>query len=130
MPRTVLNPPEIHPPPGYSHVVVATGTRLAFLAGQAPIDKEFNVVGEGDLAAQTRQVVENCNSALDALDSDWMDVVKATVYTTQPHEYAVIGEALGAALGGVEPPAQTIVGVSGLALPEMLIEIELVVSLP
>ena len=130
MAREILNPPQIHPPPGYSHVVVATGNRLAFVAGQAPIDKNFNVIGGDDLGAQTHQVMENLNLALAALGANWTDVVKATVYTTRPTEYEVIGEAMAAGMGGADPPAQVIAGVSGLALPELLIEIELVVSLP
>jgi enamine deaminase RidA (YjgF/YER057c/UK114 family) len=98
--REILNPPQIHPPPGYSHVVIATGSRLAFVAGQSPIDRDFNVIGVGDLGAQTRQVMENLNHALDALGANWTNVVNATVYTTRPHEYTVIGEAMTAGMGG------------------------------
>jgi enamine deaminase RidA (YjgF/YER057c/UK114 family) len=72
----------------------------------------------------------NLNHALAALDADWTNVVKATVYTTEPTEYEVIGKAMADAMGGAEPPAQVIAGVSGLGLAEMMIEIELVVSLP
>jgi enamine deaminase RidA (YjgF/YER057c/UK114 family) len=130
MPRKIVNPAAIHPPAGYSHVVHATGSRLAFVAGQAAIDPGFSVVGEGDLEAQTRQVLTNLQHALDELGAGWDDVVKATVYTTLPHEYETIGRAMKAAMGAAEPPAQVIAGVTGLALPELLIEIELVVSLP
>lgn len=128
MTKEILNPPEIHPPPGYSHIAVATGGRLAFIAGQAPIDCEFNLVGESDLDAQTPRVMENLNHALAALGADWTNVVRATVYTTRPTEYDAIGEAMATAMGGVDPPAQVIIGVSGLALPAMVIEIDLVVS--
>ena len=130
MPREIRNPARIHPPPGYSHIVIATGQRLAFVAGQAALDEQFTIVGPGDLGAQTRKVMENLRYALDELGAGWTDVVKATVYTTQPNAYAEIGEAMGEALGGAEPPAQVLIGVTGLALPELLIEIELVVSLP
>jgi enamine deaminase RidA (YjgF/YER057c/UK114 family) len=130
MPRKIVNPAAIHPPIGYSHVVHATGERLAFVAGQAAIDRDLSLVGEGDLEAQTRQVMTNLQHALDELGAGWDDVVKATVYTTQPHEYETIGRAMKAAMGEAEPPAQVIAGVTGLALPELLIEIELVVSLP
>lgn len=130
MPRTILNPEAIHPPVGYSHVVHATGSRLVFVAGQAALDHGLSVVGKGDLDAQTRQVMANLRHALDELGGDWDDVVKATVYTTLPHEYETIGRAMKEAMGAAEPPAQVIAGVTGLALPELLIEIELVVSLP
>jgi len=130
MPRLILNPLRIHPPPGYSHIAVATGSRLAFVAGQAAIDEQFNVVGGDDLAAQTTKVMENLGYALDELEASWDDVVKATVYTTRPTEYEVIGRAMAEAMGDAAPPAQVLIGVSSLALAELLIEIELVVSLP
>jgi enamine deaminase RidA (YjgF/YER057c/UK114 family) len=130
MPRQIHNPAGIHPPPGYSHIAVATGSRLAFIAGQAAIDEQFTIVGGDDLAAQTRKVMENLGIALAELDVSWEDVVKATVYTTRPTEYDVIGAAMAATLGGTAPPAQVLLGVTGLALPELLVEIDLVVSLP
>jgi enamine deaminase RidA (YjgF/YER057c/UK114 family) len=130
MPREILNPSAIHPPIGYSHVVKPTGSRLAFVAGQAALDHDLAIVGEGDLYAQTRQVMTNLRHALDELGAGWDDVVKATVYTTLPNEYQTIGRAMAEAMGEAQPPAQVIAGVSGLALPELLIEIELVVSLP
>jgi enamine deaminase RidA (YjgF/YER057c/UK114 family) len=129
MPRELVNPSSIHPPPGYSHIAKATGSRLAFVAGQAAIDKDFDIVGVGDLDAQTRQVMANLNHALAELGASWDDVVKATVYTTRPNEYETIGRAMSEGMGGADPPAQVIAGVSGLALPELLIEIELVVAL-
>jgi enamine deaminase RidA (YjgF/YER057c/UK114 family) len=130
VPRQILNPSRIHPPPGYSHIAVATGSRLAFIAGQAAIDPDFSIVGPGDLAAQTHKSMENLQAALDELGAGWDDVVKATVYTTQPHEYAIIGAAMGEAMGGADPPSQVLLGVTSLALAELLVEIELVVSLP
>ena len=130
MPRTVVNPAGIHPPPGYSHITVATGTRLAFVAGQAAIAPDFSIVGGDDLHAQTTQVMANLGVALAELGASWEDVVKSTVWTTRPHDYEIIGEAMAAAIGDAAPPAQVIAGVTGLALPELLIEIELVVSLP
>ncbi|HKP18932.1 MAG TPA: RidA family protein [Gaiellaceae bacterium] len=130
MSREVVNPPQIHPPPGYSHAVVATGTRLAFIAGQVALDESFGIVGGDDLSAQTRKAMENLNHALAAVGATWSNVVKATVYTTKPTEYEVIGEAMASAMGGAEPPAQVLLGVTSLALPELLIEIDAVVSLP
>jgi enamine deaminase RidA (YjgF/YER057c/UK114 family) len=130
MPRELRNPAGIHPPPGYSHIAVATGSRLAFIAGQAAIDDQFNVIGGDDLAAQTRKVMENLGVALAELDASWDDVVKATVYTTRPTEYEVIGGAMAEAMGGAAPPSQVLLGVTSLALAELLVEIELVVSLP
>ena len=130
MPRSIRNPSTLHPPPGYSHIAIARGSTLAFVAGQAAIDEKFDIVGGDDLAEQTRQVMRNLGSALDDLGASWDDVVKATVYTTRPTEYEVIGRAMAEAMAGAEPPSQVLLGVTSLALPELLIEIELVVSLP
>jgi enamine deaminase RidA (YjgF/YER057c/UK114 family) len=130
VPRSISNPEGIHPPPGYSHTVVATGSRLAFVAGQAALDRDFQLIGGDDLAAQTRQVMTNLSAALEELSAGWDDVVKATVYTTRPHDYEVIGAAMAEAMGDAAPPAQVLLGVTSLALPELLVEIELVVSLP
>jgi enamine deaminase RidA (YjgF/YER057c/UK114 family) len=130
MPRTISNPDGIHPPPGYSHTAVATGTRLGFVAGQVALDRDFQLVGGDDLAAQTRQAMKNLALALDELGASWDDVVQATVYTTRPHDYEAIGGAMAQSMGGSAPPAQVLLGVTGLALPEFLVEIELVVSLP
>ena len=128
MTRSIMNPAGIHPPPGYSHVVVATGRRLAFVAGQVALDRDFQLVGGDDLAAQTRQAMANLSLALDELGASWDDVVKATVYTTRPHDYETIGAAMAETLADAAPPAQVLLGVTGLALPELLVEIELVVS--
>ena len=130
MPREILNPAQLHPPTGYSHVAVATGGRLAFVAGQVALAPDYSLVGAGDLAAQTRQAMANLRVALDELGAGWDDVVKATVYTTQPTEYETIGGAMAEAMGGAAPPAQVLLGVTGLALPDLLVEVELVVSLP
>ena len=130
MPRTISNPEGIHPPPGYSHTVVATGSRLAFVAGQVALDPDFQLVGGDDLGLQTRAVLANLRIALDELGAGWEDVVKATVYTTRPHDYEEIGAAMADAMGGAAPPAQVLLGVTSLAMAELLIEIELVVSLP
>jgi enamine deaminase RidA (YjgF/YER057c/UK114 family) len=101
-----------------------------FVAGQAALDESNGNVAGGDLADHTLHDKLNHQRALEDIGATWDDVVKSTVYTTQPHEYETIGTAMGEAMGDAAPPAQVIAGVTGLALPELLIEIELVVSLP
>lgn len=130
MPREILNPVKIHRPLGYSHIAIATGSRLAFVAGQAAIDTDFSIVGGDDLAAQTHKTMENLGCALEELGASWDDVVKATVYTTRPTEHEAIAEAMAQALGAAAPPTEVLLGVTSLALPELLVEIDLIVSLP
>jgi enamine deaminase RidA (YjgF/YER057c/UK114 family) len=64
--RELINPPELFPPPGFSHVAVAAGQRLVCVAGQTAITPDFAVVGEGDLARQTRAAMESVGIALRA----------------------------------------------------------------
>ena len=122
--RQLLNPPELHPAPGFSHVAVAEGTRVVHLAGQVALDREFGLVGGDDLGEQTRAAMRNVEAALTAAGAAWDDVVRRTVYTLHPTEYETITVAIDDVTGGAEHPAQTIVGVTGLAVPGLLIEIE------
>ena len=122
--RELINPPELHPAPGFSHVAVAEGTRVVHLAGQVALDREFGIVGGDDLGEQTRAAMRNVEAALTAAGAAWDDVVRRTVYTLHPTEYETITAAIDEVTGGAEHPAQTIVGVTGLAVPGLLIEIE------
>jgi enamine deaminase RidA (YjgF/YER057c/UK114 family) len=124
-----------HPPaeglfrnPAYSHVVVASGTRLVYTAGQVSIDEHGTLVGAGDLAAQTAQVMRNVGLALAAGGATYADVVKITTYVVnyKPEHRAIIGKARAAFFANGTPPASTLVGVATLAQPEWLIEIEAV----
>ena len=114
--------------PAFSQVVVATGTRTVYVAGQVSIDERGAVVGAGDLAAQTVQAMRNVGLALAAAGASYADVVKITTYVVdyQPAHRAVIGAARSPFFAGGAPPASTLLGVSALALPEWLIEIEAV----
>ena len=82
------------------------------------------MVGVDDLAKQTDMVYQNIEQALLEIGATWDQIVKTTVYTTMPTEYEIIGAATAKYFKGAPPPAQTIVGVTGLALQEFLIEIE------
>jgi enamine deaminase RidA (YjgF/YER057c/UK114 family) len=127
--REIINPEKIHDPIGYTHVTVPVGNKLVFLSGQVAWDKNMNVVGVGDLVKQTDMVYQNIGHALNKVGATWDHIVKTTVYTTTPTEYEIIGAATSKYFGDTPPPAQTIIGVTGLALPEFLIEIEAIVVL-
>ncbi|MCZ9342685.1 RidA family protein, partial [Streptomyces sp. TRM76130] len=65
----------------YSHVVTAAG-RLVAVSGQLPLDEDGRIVGEGDPAAQARQVFENLRRCLAAAGAGFDDVVKLTYFVT------------------------------------------------
>lgn len=112
--------------PAYSHVAVASGARTIYIAGQVAMDSQGNLVGAGDLGAQTEQVMRNLGLALAAAGASFADVVKITTYVVdyKPEMRAVIGKARTPFFAGREPPASTLVGISALAAPGWLIEIE------
>jgi enamine deaminase RidA (YjgF/YER057c/UK114 family) len=122
--RELISPPEIHPAPGFSHIAIGRGQKLVCFAGQVALAPDFSLIGEGDLAEQTRAAMRNLGHALTAAGATWDDVVRRTIYTIDATRYEVITEAIEQVQGSTEHPAQTIVGVTGLAVPGLLIEIE------
>lgn len=123
MTRELVNPPGLHPAPGFSHVAIAQGARVVHLAGQLGLNADFSLVAQ-DLRGQTVGAMRNVKVAMDAAGVSWDDVVRRTVYTLHPTEYETITAAIDEVTGGADHPAQTIVGVTGLAVPGCLIEIE------
>lgn len=114
--------------PGFSQVVVASGTRTVYTAGQVSIDERGALVGGDDLAAQTAQAMRNVGLALAAAGATYTDIVKITTYVVnyRPEQRTVIGKARAPFFAGRTPPASTLVGVAALALPAWLVEIEAV----
>ena len=112
----------------FSQVVSATGTRTVYTAGQVSIDERGTVIGAGDLAAQTAQAMRNVGLALAAAGAAYADIVKITTYVVnyKPDHRAVIGRARAPFFSNGTPPASTLVGVSALAMPDWLVEIEAV----
>ena len=110
----------------FSQVAVAAGTRTVYTAGQVSIDASGALVGAGNLAEQTAQVMRNVGLALAAAGADFSDVVKITTYVVnyKPEHRAIVGKARAPFFKNGTPPASTLVGVSALALPEWLVEIE------
>ena len=124
MTRQLINPPDLHPATGLSHVAIAEGTRVVHLSGQVALDAGFNIVGGDDLHEQTKAAMRNIEHALTAAGAGWDDVVRRTIYTLRPTEWETIAAAIEEVTGGAEHPAQTIIGVTSLALAGLLIEIE------
>ena len=129
MPRQVTNPPALHPAPGFSHIAEERGQRVVHFAGQVALDREFGIVGGDDLFEQTKAAMRNVEVALEAAGASWGDIVRRTIYTLHPTEFETIARAISEVTGEADEPAQTIVGVTGLALPGLLIEIECTASI-
>lgn len=120
-----MNPSGLSTPTGYSHVVSVRGGRTIYIAGQVALDSQGRLVGEGDLAAQTRQVFANLDVALKAAGATFANVVKTNYYMRDAGQVAVVREVRSKYFTG-ELPASTLVEVPRLAQPGFLIEIEMV----
>jgi enamine deaminase RidA (YjgF/YER057c/UK114 family) len=128
-PRRLVDPAGLFRAPWYSHAVIPLGSRLVFFAAQVALDRELNVVGTGDLVAQTRQAMANLGVALESVGTSWEGLVRLTVLTTRPDGFEAIGRVIGECLGSVAPPARTFAGVTGFGHPDLLVAIEATATL-
>jgi 2-iminobutanoate/2-iminopropanoate deaminase len=125
MAKQSINPEGAPAPVGpYVQVTVAPpGGRVVCCSGAVALDADGNVVGKGDIAAQTRQTLENLKLALEAAGATFEDVVKINSYVTDFSLFPQIAPIRAEYLR--EPyPASTTVEVSALIFPELMIEIE------
>lgn len=116
-------PDGLAPAAQYSHVVMGTGTFVA-VSGQLALDEDGKIVGEGDAAAQARQVFENLSRCLAAAGATFEDVVKLTYFVTDVAHLPAIREARAAHIPDDRLPAASAVQVAALVRPEFLMEIE------
>ncbi len=125
-----INPDGISTPQTYSHVIVATGSRMVFIAGQVAEDSQGNLVGRGDMAAQARQVFANIGRALAAAGAEPRQVTKLTIFVANyRREHLVMIEEGRVALFGDHKPTDTLVGVAALTNPDYLLEVDAVAVL-
>jgi enamine deaminase RidA (YjgF/YER057c/UK114 family) len=126
-----INPPELGTPPGYSQIVDVSAGRIIFIAGQTALDRDGNVVGKVDFAAQANQVFQNLTTALQASGCTPANLVKLTVFLTDMNNLGLYREARNRFFASVTPPAApavTLVEVSKLYGPDFLIEIEAIAA--
>ncbi len=123
-----INPSTLMEPAGYTHVVVASGTKRVYVAGQTGVDADGNLAGT-DLTSQTAQALRNVTAALEAGGATWDDVAKMNILVVgyEPS----MGDALFAGVGEVfgedmPMPAATLYGVQSLFEPQFLVEIEVI----
>jgi len=124
--KRFLSPNTLSKPFGYSHVVDSPAERIVYISGQVPLDSDGQLVGEGDFEAQTRQVFENLTHALEAAGASWSDVVKLNYFLTDVSRITVVRSIRDEYVDTERPPASTLVQVSSLFRPEVMVEIEAV----
>ena len=127
MPKEYINPDNLFPSLsyGFSQVVVASGRKTVFISGQTAWDERKNIVGGDSVLEQAKQALRNLAKAMEAAGGTLNDIAALRIYVVDYE--AECGTAVGVALResfSGSPPASTWIGVSALAVPEFLIEIE------
>ncbi|MER5652143.1 RidA family protein [Streptomyces sp. NPDC002131] len=127
-----VNPPELSPPTGFSHAVVATGSRVVFLAGQTALDADGKVAGE-TLPLQFERALKNLLTALRAAGGAPADLARVTVYATDVADYRLNAPELGRIwhrLAGRDYPAMAVVGIRRLWDEQAMVELDGFAVLP
>ena len=116
-----LNPNTVAKPgPGYSQGVAAGSA--VYVAGQVAIDTDGQIVGKGDMAAQTRQTLENVRHVLAARDLGLKDVVSTTVYLSDLAHYRLFAQTWCEVFGEHRPARATVK--AELVHPDLMVEIQ------
>jgi 2-iminobutanoate/2-iminopropanoate deaminase len=107
-------------------MVIASGRKMVFISGQTAWDARKNIVGGESVLEQARQAFRNLDTAIKAASGTLKDIVALRIYIVdyQAESGTAVGTALREFFSSGNPPASTWIGVSALAAPEFLIEIE------
>ena len=127
MKKTIINPPTLARPRGFSHGILVTGGRLLFLAGQTGSDAEGRIVAPGDLVAQYEQVLRNLQTVVEAAGGKMQDITKINIFVRDRDDYLAHLKPLGKvhrSFFGAYYPATALFEISRFFQDEALIEIE------
>ncbi|MFH9083773.1 RidA family protein [Streptomyces sp. NPDC017673] len=127
-----VNPPGLSPPTGFSHAVVATGSRVVFLAGQTALDADGKITGD-TLPEQFTKALGNLLAALCAAGGTPADLARVTVYATDVAAYRAHARQLGRIWresAGRDYPAMAVVEVVRLWDERALVELDGFAVLP
>ncbi len=127
-----LNPEGLNKNPAFTNVVTVTGpVKTIYIGGQDAVDGAGNIVGAGDMKAQSVQVMTNIQTALEAAGAGLEHVIKWNIYIVQGQPLHEGFAAFQAAWGQrPNPPAISAMFVTALAQPEFLLEIDAVAVVP
>lgn len=125
------NPSGLSQPTGYSHIAIVPAGRQLHISGQVALDAAGHVVGKGDIGAQAEQVFANLKIALAAGGADFSKVFKLVTYVVNltPDKLPPVRAARAKYFGDGPYPASTLVGVTALVNPDLLLEVEAIAAL-
>lgn len=123
-----LNPGTLLKNPAFSQIAITKGQgRTIYIGGQDAITKDLEIIGKGDIAAQTSYILNNIEIALKSAGATLDDLFKLTIYIVQGHDVRKGFEGAQDFLRKLKnPPVISGIIVAGLASPDYLVEIEAV----
>jgi enamine deaminase RidA (YjgF/YER057c/UK114 family) len=129
MKKEHVNPASWQEKFGYSQGCrVDEAQRLLFVAGQIALDENGDVVGEGDFEAQTRQVFTNMGRVLESAGMSFENLVQIGGFLTDIGQLPTYARVRDEFVNTSAPPASTTIGVTSLALPELLVEVNAIAA--
>jgi enamine deaminase RidA (YjgF/YER057c/UK114 family) len=129
MKKEHVNPASWQEKFGYSQGCrVDKAQRLLFVAGQIALDENGDVVGEGDFEAQTRQVFTNMGRVLESAGMSFENLVQIGGFLTDIGQLPTYARVRDEFVNTSAPPASTTIGVTSLALPELLVEVNAIAA--
>jgi enamine deaminase RidA (YjgF/YER057c/UK114 family) len=126
MAKTIINPPSLARPSGFSHGILVTGGRMLFLAGQTGTTAEGKLVA-GGLVEQYEQALRNLHAVVAEAGGTMQDIVKINLFVKDRDDYLAQLKALGKvhqAFFGKYYPATALLEISRFFLDGILVEIE------
>ena len=123
-----INPKGLYKHPNFTRIITVKGPmKLIFIAGQTPSDENYNAVSIGDYRAQYIAVMKNLEIQLEAAGAGWDDVVFQRIFVLDVDKFKnqTRGEDAPKFGDPNNPPPTTLIGVTALADPDFLIEVDL-----
>lgn len=127
-----INPDGLFKNPAFSQVVTTQGNgKTVYIGGQDAVNVQGEVVGKGDIAEQTEQVMKNLQTALFACGGTFDNLVKLSIYVVQGQDLYRGFQVSQKFLSDLKnPPAISVLVVAGLANPDFLVEIDATAFIP
>jgi 2-iminobutanoate/2-iminopropanoate deaminase len=130
MQKEIFGAPTVYSPIRYAQGIKTTGGTIVWISGQVSQDKNGKMVHKGDFAGQARQALSNLKAMVEAAGGTINDIIKVNTYLTDLRYREELARVRAEFFPDGKLPASTLVGVAGLADPDMMVEIEAIAVLP
>ena len=127
-----INPDDLSKNPAFTNVIIVTGqVKTIYIGGQDAVDASGAIVGKGNIKQQAEQVLNNLQVALTSGGAELQHIIKWNVYVIQGQPIQPAFEVFQRVWGyRPNPPAITLIFVSGLAHPDCLVEMDAIAVVP